>query len=387
MGSHQAIVFGLLLAAPVVAQDAFLKKDAFENRPALLISNGKLELTVMVEGGAFARLLRLDDPGKLSPLWDPARAAREEGKESTFGASLGHFVCVDGFGSPSPEERAAGFPGHGEAHIRPWEIQLSEKKDGVATLTLAVDLPLAHETFTRTIRVVDGENVIWVRSELESRLAFDRPVSWTEHATIGAPFLEREVTVVDLPAKRATTRPYVPDARGGGRRLASGQEFDWPNAPARDGGRTDLRTAPRQLGTSDIATVLLDGEREHVFVTALHPGKRLVFGYLFKPSDYPWLQIWENHRTAAGMARGLEFGTQPFGQSRRLTVDLHTLLGAPAYRWLPAKSKIETRFLMFYAETPPGFSKVDDVRLEDGKIVISDHAAGKQVVLPASRGL
>jgi hypothetical protein len=387
--NHACLLPALFLAATALAQNAgetFLQKSKFENRAALLISNDKLELTVMAEGGAFARLLRRGDPQKLSPLWDPARAAREEGKEGRFGASLGHFVCVDGFGSPSREERAAGLPGHGEAHVQPWELRLSEKKDGVATLELVARLPLVHEVFTRTIRMVDGESVIYVRSGLESLLAFDRPVCWTEHATIGAPFLQPGVTVVDLPAKRATTRPFPAGARKG-RRLASGKEFTWPNAPTADGGHVDLRAAPAQLGYSDIATVLLDSAREHVFVTALNKDKHLVFGYLFRASDYPWLQDWENYTTAVAMARGLEFSTQPFGQSRRLTVDLHSLLGAPTYRWLPAKSKIETRFLMFYTETPEGFRKVDDVKLEGGKLTIVDRAAGEQVVLAASLGL
>jgi hypothetical protein len=51
---------------------------------------------------------------------------------------------------------------------------------------------------------------------------------------------------------------------------------------------------------------------------------------------------------------------------------------------LPARTKIESRFLMFYAHTPEGFSKVDDVRLENGTIIIEDHKAHKQVRLTAS---
>lgn len=376
----------LALTAVAPAQVRFPEKTTFENRAALVLENDRLELTIMAEGGAFARLVRKDDSEKLSPLWDPAGAARAARRKNTFGSSLGHFVCVDGFGAPSREERAAGYPGHGEAHVRPWEVLSASKSGGIATLTFSVDLPLAHEVFTRTIRIADGENVIQVQSSLESRLAFDRVFSWTEHATIGTPFLEPEDTLVDLPAKRAVTRPAPPD-RGGRRRLAPGREFTWPNAPSASGGEVDLRSTPQPSGTGDIVTVLLDPAREYAFVTALHPTRDLVFGYLFPRSDFPWLQIWESYPEQGMMARGLEFGTQPFGQSRRLTVDLHSLLGAPAYRWLPAMSKVETRFLMFYAETPEGFRKVDDVRLEDGQLVLTDRQAGKQLVLAARLGL
>jgi cytochrome c-type biogenesis protein CcmH/NrfG len=51
--------------------------DEVEDRPALVVSNDTLELTVMAEGGALANLILRDDPAKLSPLWNPARIARE----------------------------------------------------------------------------------------------------------------------------------------------------------------------------------------------------------------------------------------------------------------------------------------------------------------------
>jgi hypothetical protein len=63
------------------------------------------------------------------------------------------------------------------------------------------------------------------------------------------------------------------------------------------------------------------------------------------------------------------------------------MFDTPTYRWLPAKSKIESRFLVFFARIPQGFTKVDDVRLENGRIVVEDKAAQKQVTLAASMGL
>jgi hypothetical protein len=42
---------------------------------------------------------------------------------------------------------------------------------------------------------------------------------------------------------------------------------------------------------------------------------------------------------------------------------------------------------MFYARVPEGMKKVDDVRLENGQIVIEDRTSGKKVTLAASMGL
>jgi hypothetical protein len=374
----------LISVGILMAQRPEPRRATFEEQPALVLANGTIELTVFPKGGAFANLVLADDPEKLSPLWNPSRLAREAGKKDIFGTAFGHFVCVDGFGPVSPEEQAAGLPGHGEAHEQPFDIKYFGKEGPTTTLTLAARLPITQENFTRTLRVVDGENVVYVENQLESLLGFDRPVFWAEHATIGSPFLEPGVTVVDMPVHRAKTRPYQPGPTDLPHRLPSDKEFTWPNAPTVSGRKVDLRAAPVPPNSGDHTTSLLDPARKLVFITALHPGKRLVLGYIFKPQEFPWVQNWEYYPPNGKMARGMEISSQPFDAPRREVVQLNSLFGSPVYRWLPAKSKIEARFLFFYAHTPEGFRKVDDVRMEGGQIVVEDHKARLKVTLAAS---
>jgi hypothetical protein len=82
--------------------------------------------------------------------------------------------------------------------------------------------------------------------------------------------------------------------------------------------------------------------------------------------------------------RGIEFATQPFDLPRRQMEELNKMFDTPVYRWLPAKSKISTRFLMFWVKSPEGMTHVDDVRLENGRIVVEDRAAGKTLAMAAS---
>ena len=359
-------------------------RTSFEGHEAFLLSNGMLELTILSRGSTFARVVLVDDPEKLNPLWDPFRMAREAGEKNITDSPQGHFICVDGFGSASPQEKAAGLPYHGEAHGATFEVKVYAKDGNTTTLTLTTKLPLTQELFTRTVRMVDGENVIYVLSELESLLAFDRPVFWAEHATVGPPFLEPGVTVVDMSAERAKTRPYDPENEGMPHRLPFDQNFTWPEAPGLHIPKIDLRETPTELNSLDHTTCLMDPSRRFVFVTMLHPEKRLLLGYLFKPQEYPWTQNWENYPPDKKLARGLEFSTQPFDVPRREVVQLKSMFGAPVYRWLPARTKIESCFLMFYARTPDGMRKVDDVRLEQGRIVIEDRQGNKRVTLRAS---
>src|SRR5207253_1136466 len=141
---------------------------------------------------------------------------------------LGHFLCVDGFGPTSREEQAAGLQGHGEAHRQTFEAK-ARTENGIHSLVLEAELPILQERLSRTYELRDGESVLFVRSRLQSLVGFDRPLVWAEHATIGSPFLEAGVTVVDTPAAKAQTRPH--EGSGQQFRLASGKDFDWPMAP------------------------------------------------------------------------------------------------------------------------------------------------------------
>jgi hypothetical protein len=384
---NTVIILCCACIAMVCQPPAPVGNSTFEGNPSVTLSNGKLQLVIMQKGSTLASVTLADDPDKLSPLWNPMRMARELGQPHKYDGGGGHFVCVDGFGAPSSEERAAGLPFHGEAHTEMFTV--NSGREGTSTaVTLTAKLPIVQEVFTRTFRAVDGENVISVETELESQLGFDRPVNWAEHATIGSPFLESGVTVVDLSGSRSRTRPYDKVDNGPvQRRLRSGEDFTWPMAPGLDGKPVDLRQTPENPHYLDHATTLVDPTRDLEWVTALHPKKRLILGYIFRRAEYPWLQYWGNYPPTQKMARGLEFSTQPFDVSRREVITTGTMFDTPLFRWLPAKSKIRTKFLMFYARVPDGFIKIDDVRLENGRIVIEDRSAGKQATVPTTLSL
>jgi hypothetical protein len=197
MKAIYAIVVAIVVTAVVAAQSPQepIDRGTLDGRPVITLSNDKLSVALRAMGGAMVRLVMKDDSGQLNPF---------EG--------LGHFVCVDGFGPVSREEEAAGLPGHGEAHRVPWDIVSSGKENGTLTVQFSAALPLVHENFRRTLRIADGENVIYIDNELESLLAFDRPINWGEHATISGSFLEQGKTVTDMSATRAMTRSYDSEA-------------------------------------------------------------------------------------------------------------------------------------------------------------------------------
>ena len=168
-----------------------------------MLSNDKVSLTVITEGGAMAQILLADDKEKINPIWNPYWIARQAGLSRPTSFFRGHFVCIDGFGPASAEERAAGLAdATAKRTCCRGCCKSHEKKGGTLSAAFSVALPIAQETFTRTYHIVDGENIVWVDSAVTSLLGFDRPVFWGEHATVSAPFLEPGKVAVDMPASR-----------------------------------------------------------------------------------------------------------------------------------------------------------------------------------------
>lgn len=372
-----------LLTFFLIAAAGFAQRAAtFETRPATALENEKIELLTLNNGGAFVSLILKDDAEKMNPMWNPVALARMTKGSSRFGDSLGHFLCVDGFGPTSKEELAAGLQGHGEAHRQPWTLVAQSKEGKTQQLTFKTRLPLVQEGLVRRLELVDGEQVVYVDSTLENELAFDRPINWAEHATIGYPFLAPGKTVIDASVGKCQTRPHQNTPPN--RRLVSDQPFVYPSAPLKAGGMADLRGIPDPPNSMDHSGCIFDPARRLGFVTAINLEKRLLLGYLVRREEYPWLQEWMNYPSNLALSRGLEFGTQPFDVSRRQTVEMGKMFDTPAFRWLPAKSKIGTRFLMFYTRVPAGFTQVDDVRQEGGQLIITDKKSGQTVRLAAS---
>ena len=245
-------------------------------------------------------------------------------------------------------------------------------------------LPIVQEIFSRTFRIVDGENVVYIDSALKNELGVDRPVSWAEHTTIGSPFLASGVTLSSISGTRAQNRPYQGTGNPGSeRRLASGEDFTWPMARLIEGKFTDLTAPPQSAHFLDHATVLVDPGFKYGWIATVQTVKHLILGYVFRRSDYPWVQNWGNYPSSGKFSRGLEFSTQPYDEPRRDAMAKNGMFGAPTFRWLPAKSAIHTSFLMFYARTPANFGKVEEVRFDSGTISVEDNAK-QRITLRAS---
>jgi hypothetical protein len=330
-----------------------MMSTTYRNRRAATIQNGRLRVTVLQEGGHIAEVY--DKATGVNPLWTPPWNSLEpstfeplkpseygEGEDAKLLAGImGHNLCLDIFGGPSPEEAAAGLRPHGEGSVAPYELAGSAN-----ALTARAHFPIARLNFERRLELEHA--AVRVRETVENLGGCDRPIAWTQHVTLGPPFLERGSTEF----RASATRSRVFEGQfGTADYLRSGDDFDWPNGPRVDGSVADLRLFTAEDMSSAYTAHLMDPRREDAFFVAYSPQFRLSFGYVWKQVDFPWLGIWEeNHsRTAPPwnqqtLARGMEFGVSPMPESRRSMIDRGRLFGVPTYRWLPARSQVTVEY-------------------------------------------
>jgi hypothetical protein len=254
---------------------------------------------------------------------------------------MGHNVCLDIFGGPSADEAAAGLTAHGDASIATFEVSQSR-----AGLLMQALLPLAQIRFERRIEL--RAHGVHVAERVTSRCGIDRPIAWTQHVTLGPPFLEKGTTAFRASATRSQVfeSPF-----GSADYLQQGAVFDWPCAPRVGGGSADLRLFTSERTSSAYTAHLMYADDRAASFVAFSPRFRLAFGYVWRPSDFPWMGMWEENCSRGGtpwngatVARGMEFGVSPFPETRRAMVERGRLFGVPTYRWLPARGSIEAEY-------------------------------------------
>lgn len=314
----------------------------YRNLPAVQIENEHIRVTVTVQGGHIAELL--DKKSGVNPLWSPPWPSIDvsdyspekypeygnNAESKLLAGIMGHNLCLDVFGPPSQEEARAGLVVHGEVALLNFDLSLEGQR-----LTARATLPASQLAFERRL-CLDGRKV-YIEEIVENLSTLDRPIAWTQHATLGAPFVERGTTEL----RTSATRSRTPE----------GIEFDWPWLPELGGRKRDLQKFNSAQSSGGYTAHLLNPESSQAWFFAYSPRSGVLVGYVWKTADFPWLGIWEENESREGKpwnsrttTLGMEFGVSPFPESRREMIERSKLFGVPCYRWIPAKSEVSIEY-------------------------------------------
>lgn len=391
----------------IVPMLLFVSADlvSFHGRQAWVMENDKIRLSLLKGGGHIVEIrfrtgsekrtvnpMRIPHYQTIEPyLYNPTKHDALFGNDShrwMHAGYMGHFVCFPFFGPPSsPEEIKNGLGNHGEAPIVEWKL-LGEpiKSADSIQIKYGAELPKTEFAIGRTITLQQGESVALVDEWVKSKTAYDRPINWMQHATFGPPFMEPGKTQMDLSGTRARVA-----GGGSANSLRPNLEFIWPDAKTPDGSAADARLFQPKLGTGVYTAVLMDQSRKFSYFTMYHPDFPILIGYVFPTKESPWLGDFQENRRATAIpwdgktvTRGIEFGTTPFAEGLKKSVERGKLFDVPTYRWIGGLERQTMHYAIFLADVPQGFTGVADIEIKNKQIVIHERGSSRTIAVAAS---
>ena len=250
----------------------------------------------------------------------------------------GHFVCLDRWGAPSEAEVARGVPYHGEAPRVQWKA--------TGARTMAAELPIANFGIEREVSLT-GATLI-VRERVTNRNPTGRVYNMVQHPTIAPPFLD-EQTFVDANA-----------GLGFAQSTPNQEPQPFPKAHTSDLRHLTLDPLP------NVVSYIIEGPTG--WVTAASPTSGLVLGYLWKTSEYPWLNLWRDVADGRPIARGLEFGSTGLHQPYPELIRRGRMLDRPLFSYLDAGESVERSYTLFLSRLPAGTKRISQVQAVGSRI-------------------
>jgi len=217
----------------------------WHGREAFVLANDLVYLVTLTGGGHIAdfRLHEKSGLPVLNPLWvrpwktiEPYRY-RQRQHSARYGSPAtgrmlsgvaGHNLCMDFFGSPSAKEARQGLSIHGEAPSLRWHMARAGVRRREVRLKLALPLPVAQLRFERELTLRRGESVAYFRETVKNLTKADHFFHWTQHVTLGPPFLNSQASSVWILARKGRTYPHGYEGK---ELLESSRDFKWPSAP------------------------------------------------------------------------------------------------------------------------------------------------------------
>jgi hypothetical protein len=351
-----AFAFGLCLAG---ASSSTASAAESAVRRTLIFSNATARLVTDLDGGAIGDFRRVGNP--VNPLhWGTPTAG------DTAIRGFGHFLCLDRWGPPSDAEGARGMPYHGEASHVAWQPGGEvTPRAGAFEATMAARLPLAGLAIQRRIRFSATDPVFAVREVITNENPLGRLYNCVQHPTVAPPFLDAQ-TLVDCNGRRGF-------AQGGSLPTPEEPSSYWPRAFTKDGESVDLR---RLTDNPEPNVVTFGIDQPHGWITATSPTSRLLLGYLWKTTDYPWVSLWRDVRDGAPAARGLEFGTTGLHQPFPILAKKGRIWDRPLAEFLDAGESTTKEYLAFLLEIPADFRGVEDLVLQGNQLTVRERSTG-----------
>ena len=348
-----ASIFVILI---VLVSIACWSDTGLEGRDILQLAGKTAEVVIDIGGGAIVDFHFVEQG--LNPLtWNyPEKSDLEPRK-------MGHFICFDRLGNPSPQEIKNGMPFHGEAANIRWHV-LSKPlmKNTTIIVEMLCELPIGGMRLKRTMSLHENTPVLFVREEITNMNMLGRVYNIVQHPSLAPPFLDESVIVNCNGTKgfwlgNPMTAPEEPI-------------IYWPKISYNDE-LFDLQRLDDNHAPNVVSFAFEDGKK-YGWVTACNPHKQLLIGYLWELSDYPWVRIWREFENSKPAALGIEFGTTPLPLPFSDIIAKGKIFKRPVYEYIDAGETIVKSYTAFLSEIPADYKGVEDIELKESSLIIKE---------------
>lgn len=330
-----------------------------------ILRNESAELVIDLFGGAITSF-HLHD-GKINPLsfrFSKLQMPVNNRKGAPF---QGHFVCLGRWGEPSAGEIKGGVPDHGHIANILWE----EGQESIRRLKMEATSVLEGLYIERTI-MMDGINPIyWVHETITNINPLGRLYNMVQHPTISAPFLNKD-TIINCNAESGFNYNFF--------RNPMESASIWPQGITDEKSIIDIRSSAN--GCSSVFSFIVKNEAPLGWITAYSPKYQLLFGYLWKRKDYPWLNLWQDWEESEIRYRGLEFGTtgihKPFHQI--LDEGNGKVFGENTFSYIDSGQKVSRSYLSFLHRVQPDFAGIENINISNDIIEIDSCQSNSDII-------
>ena len=335
----------------------FLTMEAYgEKRKQVILEGKKAVVGIDLAGGGIFDF-HLSGQGLNPLIWNYPPEGDLNPRE------MGHFVCFDRWGSSSEAEQKHGMPSHGEAAYMVWKVlSVPVKKDGVITVELLCELPMAGMKLKRTLSLSENASAFTVSDEITNVNKLVKAYNIVQHPSIAPPFLDENV-IVDANISKGF-------AQWGNLPYPEEPVLYWPEI-AYKGKLVDLRRLFGDESPNVVSFPLSEGA-EFGWVTASNPAQDLMIGYIWEVDDYPWLNLWRQAKDGKPFARGLEFGTTGLHQPFTAIFEKQKIFGRSLFTHLDAGASTTKSYTAFLTKIPQDFKGVADVSYRAETLVVKE---------------
>lgn len=270
----------------------------------------------------------------VNPLSFDLAHTSDNGKKIRY---QGHFICLGRWGDPSEQETKRGIIKHGDIIMQQWDDEAEGQELFMQAASGSEGLHI-H----RKIKLDANSSCYTVTEKITNIHALGRLYNVVQHPTLEYPFYSDD-TIVNCNAD-----------------IASGKVFE-----------------------DCVFPFIVNREDAFGWITAYSPMHQLMIGYIWKRSDYPWINHWIHKENNQPKYRGLEFGTTGIHLPFKDIISEHQLqvMGEQTCAYIDAGETQERSFAGFLLQLPHPFAGVEQINLEDDSIKVMEKYNSKPHII------